>query len=156
MLSPLLMIVFGILTIYNIREQSIRAIPLVLCTRRRRTEGQLARMLCLQVGVHLILVLPFGIIYSMNSFIPSTQTLNIIAIRLIFVTWQQCDYFVSFFLYVLSANEYRQQLIQIFKSVKCSRQEVQYFTPTENVKYHEIRMITVSIQPKSRTNSVCI
>jgi hypothetical protein len=118
-LSPLLMIIFGCLTIYNIHQQSNRLLQLIISIRRRRRESQLARMLFLQVTVHLILVLPFGILYSLNSFIPSTQTPNIIAIRLIFVTLQQCDYFVSFFLYVLSANVYRQQCIRILKSIKC-------------------------------------
>ncbi|CAF1354428.1 unnamed protein product [Rotaria sordida] len=121
-LSPSIMILFGILTVYNIRQKSIRVI---LCIswirqrRRRRTECQLVRMLILQVIVHLILVLPFGIIYSINSIIPSTQTPTIIAIRLIFVSWQQCDHFISFFLYILSASIYRQQLIRLLKSIKC-------------------------------------
>lgn len=118
-LSPLLMILFGVLMIYNIHQQSTRAKLLITSIRRRRTEGQLARMLFLQVIVHIILTLPFGIIYSINSFVPSTVTPNITAIRLVFVTWQQCDYFVSFFLYILSANIYRQQLIRIVKSIKC-------------------------------------
>ena len=117
-LSPLLMIVFGMLTIYNIHQQSNHSVTFILSKRRRRTECQLAQMLFLQITVHLILVLPFGIIYIINSLIPSTQRPNIIAIRLIFVIWQHCDYFVSFFLYVLSANIYRQQLIRILKSIK--------------------------------------
>jgi hypothetical protein len=86
-LAPLLMIIFGLLTISNIREQSNRVMPFTPIIRRRRTEGNLARMLLLQVGVHLIIVLPYGVIYSMNSFVPSTQTSRIIAIRLAFVTW---------------------------------------------------------------------
>jgi hypothetical protein len=85
-LTPLLMIVFGLLTIANIRRQSARARLRIAINRSRRTEGQLTRMLLLQVGVHLILALPFSITYCMNSFIPSTQTPRMIAIRLAFVT----------------------------------------------------------------------
>jgi hypothetical protein len=66
-LTPVLMFIFGVRTIINIRQQSTRAVPLTTCKRGRRSEGQLARMLLLQVGVHLILVLPFGIIYMMNQ-----------------------------------------------------------------------------------------
>ncbi|CAF1515613.1 unnamed protein product, partial [Rotaria sordida] len=79
--------------------------------RGRRTEGQLTRMLIFQIFVHLILVLPFGMTYAMNSFIPSTQTPTVIAIRLVFVIWQQCDYFVSFFLYIFSGYIYRREFL---------------------------------------------
>ncbi|CAF1479628.1 unnamed protein product [Adineta steineri] len=140
-LSPILMISFGILTIYNIHQQSTRIKPLITSTQRRRTEGQLARMLVLQVIVHIILVLPFGILYSINSFIPSTQTPNIIAIRLIFVTWQQCDYFVSFFLYILSANIYREQFIIIVKSIKCVKEQTQYFLQSEKISSDHLHMV---------------
>jgi len=111
------MLIFGLLTIHKIRQQSTRAIPLTGYMRGRRTEGQLARMLILQIVVHLILVLPYGVTYSMNAFDPSTYTPTVIAIRLAFVTWQQCDYFVSFFLYILSGNVYRRELIRILRSV---------------------------------------
>ena len=112
-ISPFLMLLFGILTIHNIHRQSKRFIPLLISIRRRRTESQLARMLFLQITIHLILVLPFGIIYCLQSVLPSTQTSSITAIRLAFVTWQQCDYFVCFFLYILSGNVYREQFIRI-------------------------------------------
>jgi hypothetical protein len=71
--------------------------------RNRRSESQLTRMLLLQVGVHLIYLLPFGIIYIMNSIAPSTRTVIIIALRQASIPWLQCDYFMFFFLYILSA-----------------------------------------------------
>jgi hypothetical protein len=140
-LSPLLMILFGIFTIYNIHEQSNRSLPLLRTIRRRRTEYQLARMLFLQVTIHLILVLPFGILYTINSCIPSTQTPNIIAIRLAFVTWQQCDYFVSFFLYFLSGNVYREEFIRILKSSKCLNTETPDFSNHRIIRHQELRMM---------------
>jgi hypothetical protein len=140
-LSPLLMILFGIFTIYNIHQQSNRSLPLLRTIRRRRTEYQLARMLFLQVTIHLILVLPFGILYTINSCIPSTQTPNIIAIRLAFVTWQQCDYFVSFFLYFLSGNVYREEFIRILKSSKCLNTETPDFSNHRIIRHQELRMM---------------
>ena len=113
-LSPFLMLLFGILTINHIHRQSKRCIPLLVSIHRRRTECQLTRMLFLQVTIHLILVLPFGVIYVIHSLIPSTQTPTSIALRLVFVSWQQCDYFVSFVLYILSGNVYREQFIRLF------------------------------------------
>ncbi|CAF0925108.1 unnamed protein product [Adineta steineri] len=59
-LLPLLMMIFGFMTISNIRQHMNRARLVTASIRRRRTEGQLTRMLCLQVSVHLILALPFG------------------------------------------------------------------------------------------------
>ncbi|CAF0747229.1 unnamed protein product [Adineta steineri] len=58
-LLPLLMMIFGFMTISNIRQHMSRARLVTASIRRRRTEGQLTRMLCLQVSVHLILALPF-------------------------------------------------------------------------------------------------
>ena len=84
-LAPTLMICFGFLTILNIRHQSIRAQIFTRSIRRRRTEGQLARMLVLQISIHLILTLPFGITYSMNALDPSTRTAQILAVRYILV-----------------------------------------------------------------------
>lgn len=148
-LSPILLVVFGTLTIYNIHEQSTRVRPLVPSTRRRRTEGQLARMLFLQVVVHFVLVLPFGVVYSVNSFVPSTQTPQIIALRLIFVTWQQCDYFMSFFLYVLSANIYREELIRIVKALLCADPLPNYLP---RVQYNKIDVNGIGLAVSSVTD----
>ena len=118
-LEPLLLLIFGLLTISNIHRQRTLVIPLPMARRGRRTEGQLTRMLLVQVGVHLIFAVPYGVTYCMNSFDVSTQTSTVTAVRLIFVMWQQCDYFVSFFLYVLSGIVYRKQFIKILKAIKC-------------------------------------
>ncbi|CAF0781536.1 unnamed protein product [Adineta steineri] len=96
--------------------QSARAKLLTVSIRRRRTERQLSRMLLFQIIVHVILILPFGIIYYINILKPSTRTPNVLAIRYISVMWQQCDYFVSFFLYVFSGRVYRQELNNLIRS----------------------------------------
>ncbi|CAF4649576.1 unnamed protein product [Rotaria sp. Silwood1] len=48
-LIPILMIIFGFLTMLHIRPQSIRTKHLISSIHRRRTEEQLARMLIIQV-----------------------------------------------------------------------------------------------------------
>ncbi|CAF2744501.1 unnamed protein product [Rotaria sp. Silwood2] len=116
--APLLMIIFGLLTISNTRRLLTRIGPQLNFGRWRRTERQLTRMLLLQMSIHLVLTLPFGIIYSMNAFDPSTITSNIMTVRNILVIWQQCDYFVSFFLYIFSGSAYRKQLVHMLKSIK--------------------------------------
>ncbi|CAF5226004.1 unnamed protein product, partial [Rotaria magnacalcarata] len=83
--------------------------PEVISGHGRRTESQLTRMLLLQGTVHLVLTVPFGIIYSMNAFDPSTITTHTQAIRYAMLMWQECDYFSSFFLYILSGSAYRKE-----------------------------------------------
>jgi hypothetical protein len=53
-LTPVLMLIFGLLTTNNIRRQSTRAIPFRVSLRGRRTEGQLTRMFIRQVSVPLV------------------------------------------------------------------------------------------------------
>ena len=118
-LAPILMIIFGILTVMNIHQYAfIRTTLQNYSTHGRRTERQLARMLLLQICSHLILTTPFGVLYFMNAFNPATRTPNIIAIRYICVMWTQCDYFLSFFLYILSGSVYRGELCRLLLRIR--------------------------------------
>jgi hypothetical protein len=145
-LSPISMIVLGFLTIYNIRQQSAPTKPLTVSVYRRRTEGQLALMLLLQVGIHLILVIPFGVTFTMNALVPSTRTSTILAVRYILLTWQQCDYFVSFFLHVLSGSIYRQEFIRMLNSIKRYRlQPIRSYINKRQVVMLELPLVTTSM-----------
>ncbi|UJR17615.1 hypothetical protein I4U23_004511 [Adineta vaga] len=118
-LIPIILIIFGILTIINIRQHAVRTVLQNLpTTHGRRTERQLARMLILQLFVHIILTLPFGTIYFINAFDSSSRTSYNIAIRYILLIVQECDYFATFFLYVFSGSIYREQFRQLFKFTK--------------------------------------
>ena len=116
---PFAMTIFGFLTIRNIKNQSQRVASVTANLQRqnrhRRTEGQLARMLIIQVGVYLIFSTPAGIAYTLVTFVTSMNTTFMIQLRIIFSLGQQSIYFLSFFLYMLSSNVYRQELNQIFK-----------------------------------------
>ncbi|CAF1335063.1 unnamed protein product [Adineta ricciae] len=119
MLGPIFILTFGLLTIVNIRKHSIRTgIQNGPTTSTRRTEGQLARMLILQIFVHIILTTPFGVIYCLNVLNTATRTPTIIAIRYICLIWTQCDYFISFFLHILSGKVYREQCCRLFKPLR--------------------------------------
>ncbi|CAF1392717.1 unnamed protein product [Adineta steineri] len=128
---PISMAVFGILTITNIRQQLIRVRPIGGNNQNRRTESQLARMLIIQISVHMIFALPFGIVYLMNIFMPSSRTPFIIGLRLFFVTWQQCNYFVPFFLYTLSSSVYRVKLFRMLKLKHHNNNVTIHFTQTQ-------------------------
>jgi hypothetical protein len=157
-LSPLLMFIFGLLTISSIRQNTTRTVPLTGSMRRRRTEGQLARMLILQVSVHLMLVLPYGIMYCINSFDPLTRTPNAIAIQLAFVIWQQCDYFVSIFLYIFSGSVYRRELVRILTFTKTQTTSSQSPTKKRKDMDREMSLISITtIQPgNGMMNSVSV
>ncbi|CAF1254568.1 unnamed protein product [Adineta ricciae] len=128
MAAPVLMFACGLLTIINIRQHVARTNLRSILSQRRRTEGQLARMLVLQVTVHLIITLPFGIVYLINAFDPSTRTPNVLGIRYILVIWQQCDYFMSFFLYVFSGSVYRREFFRLIRCYsRSNRLEQQQF-----------------------------
>jgi len=68
------MIIFGLLTIYNTNK--ILVLPEV-AIRDRRTEGQLARMLLVQVTTYMILNMPLCIIYLMlvllTGYVPTLE-----------------------------------------------------------------------------------
>ncbi|CAF3934360.1 unnamed protein product [Rotaria sp. Silwood1] len=126
-MAPLLMIIFGLLTISNTGRHLASIGAQINFGLYHRTERYLTRMLLLQISIHLVLTVPFGVIYSMNAFNPSTITPNITAVRNILVMWQQCDYFVSFFLYILSGSVYRKQLVRLLKSIKVLNRRIYPF-----------------------------
>lgn len=119
LVCPLTMAIFGLLTIYNIRSQTTRVAAMISNagrqSLRRRTEGQLARMLIMQVGLYVLFSVPSAVTYTMTTFIPSTNTSFMNAIRSITLVWQQGTYVSTFFLYILSAKIYREELRRVFK-----------------------------------------
>jgi hypothetical protein len=121
---PIWLIIFGCLTIYNIRQSAVRARTERIVVPGRRTEGQLARMLILQIGVYIIFLFPFAVTWCMNSFVPSTLTPTITGIRNILIVWMQCDCFISFFIYVATGKVYREQLIILLKRIRCWNAQV--------------------------------
>ncbi len=118
-LMPIWLIIFGCLTIYNIRQSAVRVRTERIVVPGRRTEGQLARMLILQVAVYIILTFPFAVTLCMNSFVPSTLTPTITGIRNILLMWMQCICFLSFFIYAATGKVYREQLIVLLKRIRC-------------------------------------
>jgi hypothetical protein len=114
-IAPFSMILFGFLTIYH--RTQVRIAP-VRTPLYRRTEGQLSRMLLLQVGTHIILILPFCITFFMLILPLSIQfstnfTFAYVVCKLPFYTTVT----TAFFLYVLSARIYRNELIRLCKKI---------------------------------------
>ena len=118
-IGPFIMAVFGLLTISNIRHQTSRIAPIAMRragqSSQRRSEGQLARMLIIQVGAYIIFSTPSAITYTITTFVPSMNTPVLAGLRTISLMWQQGTYLLTMFLYILTANVYRQEMIKVFR-----------------------------------------
>jgi hypothetical protein len=114
-IPPSFMMFFGLMTIRNTNRP--RIVPVVV-SRYTRTEQQLARMLFLQVGVHILLTLPLCVTYLiavLPNTISTTSTFSFASsITLILIA---CSYGSSFFLYLLSGRVYRKELIQLVHTI---------------------------------------
>ena len=118
--GPSIMALFGFLTISNIRSRVARLAPALEMNssrqrRRRRTEGELTRMLILQLGLYLLFSFPSAITYTMTTFVPSTNTPTITSWRILSLIWQHLSYISSTFLYILSAKVYRDEFLHFIR-----------------------------------------
>lgn len=107
-IPPLLMIIFGLLTIWNTKQFRFL----------RRTEGQLAQIFIIQVFSYLLLNIPLCIMFLMLilplGYISTDEfffAYTVLAYPFNFF------YATTFFLYILTARVYREELIKLFKSV---------------------------------------
>jgi hypothetical protein len=112
-------------------------------------------MLVLQVIVHLILILPFCVTYTMNSWKLFTHTVTVKAICFVFVIWQQCANFFSFFLCLFSGNIYQQQLNRILKSIKCHHTSAQSIVRKKKDIYQELPLIVTIVQKANGMINKC-
>ncbi len=114
-IAPFCMIFFGFLAINNANAFRLNRDR---TSRHRRTERQLSRMLLLQVGAHIILALPFCIGFFIFILpIPLRFTLNFYYIYVICKLPFYLTFSTAFFLYILSARIYRNELIRLFKKI---------------------------------------
>jgi hypothetical protein len=110
-IPPSLMVLFGMLTIYNIKQ--VHVIPAAM-SRHRRTENQLAGMLLLQAGAYIVLTVPSVVTYLMIIFpntIDATSVFYFVTITTELLYY--CSFATSFVLYFISASTYRKELIEL-------------------------------------------
>ena len=112
---PCLMIVFGLLTIYNINKARVEPAAI---SRERRTGNQLIRMLLLQVSIHIILNLPSSVTYLIFV-LPNDikYTPDFLVATIFSILPFHVSYITAFFLYVISAQVYRKELIRLFNRI---------------------------------------
>lgn len=114
-IPPCLMTIFGSLTIYNISRR--RLLPQGEM-RHRRTEGQLIRMLLVQVGTYMVLNVPLCIIYLIlalpTGYVPTIEVYFAYSVTLFPFHF---SFATTFFLYILSAQIYREELIGLISKI---------------------------------------
>ncbi|CAF2121185.1 unnamed protein product [Rotaria magnacalcarata] len=114
-IPPILMAIFGFMTIYNTKQA--RALP-DSTSSFRRTEGQLIRMVLLQVSSHFILCAPFATIYIMG-FLP-VQVFSLSTYYFIYKITAlpyYLTYTTTFALYILSGSIYRNETVRFMRKV---------------------------------------
>ena len=113
---PGLMISFGLLTIRNAqRTRTMR----VAVSRFYRTERQLAQMLFLQVGLHILLTCPSSVTYLIGVLPNSTRTTTLFAfVSTICQLLFNFAYTTAFFSYLLSGRIYRRELKKVIFSLR--------------------------------------
>ena len=110
-IAPFSMVLFGCLTIYNTTQ--LRFIPMRI-SRYRRTERQLSQMLIVQVGVHVLLILPFCVTFFMLILpIQARFTVDFVAAFMIAKLPFYLTVTTAFFLYVLTGTIYRHELLRL-------------------------------------------
>jgi len=108
---PSLMIFFGLMTIRNLHQTNV--VPIAVL-RFNRTEHQLARMLFVQVTVHIFLTLPTSVTYLISALPNTIRTTSTFSFAsTICQLFFHCSYVTSFFLYLLSGHMYRKELFRL-------------------------------------------
>ncbi|CAF1400291.1 unnamed protein product [Adineta steineri] len=113
--APFLMMLFGFLTIYNIYKSNRN---LAVAIRYRPSERQLSRMLIIQVLTQIILNLPFCVVFFALILPPTFQsTIMFYFLYVIFKIPFYMTFITPFFLYILSAQVYRDEFIRLLKKI---------------------------------------
>ena len=113
--APVLMTIFGLLTICNTQKTIDGRI---FASRNRRTEGQLILMLLIQVGSHILLTLPVCVIYALLVLPTGYQATRFLyfAYSVFSHPWH-LSYASAFPLYFLSARIYRKEFLRLMRKL---------------------------------------
>ncbi|CAF2895578.1 unnamed protein product [Rotaria sp. Silwood2] len=109
--APCLMGFFGMLTIFNTKK--MRFLPTVKASYRR-TEGQLIRMLLVQVAAYVVLNMPFCVMYLMILLPTGYQISSSFIFGFLIADFGFIfSYALPIFLFILSARIYREVFLQL-------------------------------------------
>lgn len=151
---PIILAIFDALTINNIRTQTRRVTVVHQVNYSRRTEGQLTRMLIIQVIVYFLFFTSAGITYIIVTFVSSMNTSYYNTIRTLTVVWQQGGFFTTFFLYTLTGKVYRQELRKMFRydQIRAQISQLSVHTAPMNAQTHTMPAVGIEIHHDPKFN----
>jgi hypothetical protein len=125
---PILMLIFGLLTLKNLRRNRRFVLPISNVQNQlkinsiKRRDNQLLAMLLLQVMIIVIFTLPFAIQKLLNTLMPTTNqtSLEKAQSNLLTATLRLISYgshAFGFFFYTLAARIFRMELLQIINRI---------------------------------------
>ena len=126
LIPPLLMTVFGLLTLWNIRTRRQLIQPIVGTITmnaggeqapRRRSDNALRRMLTFQVFAYIICNTMLCVMVIMINIVSQPTLLIVTLLRIAFLPFY-LSYCTSFYIYTLSAQLYRQEIAAIFNQIR--------------------------------------
>ena len=145
-LAPTLIIIFGLRIIYNARLVHQRVLRI---RSYRRTDRQLGLMLLLQVTTQSVLITPISILYLLFFFSsPQALTSQFYFIFLITRHIYQFSYVIPFFLYMLTGQTFRKELIRLFK--RCILQRRIHPLPNR-LLLNRIAVIRIDLLPANKS-----
>ena len=115
-LPPVLMMIFCALTLFFLRQQRRRIMPLNQ-VRVRQRDNQLIKMLVIYVTTNILCILPFTINYFLQVYIyfnPSPFSSSLVQYSIILLS---VTYATSFYVYTLGTPFYRDEFRNLLKDI---------------------------------------
>ncbi|CAF0998784.1 unnamed protein product [Didymodactylos carnosus] len=118
--QPLLMTVFGLLTLRNVqrlrRQINQSVTSSTTSERHHQRDRQIIRLLLVQVLIHVILLVPGSILISYATFIPPSPIISFITGCSIFLIY--LSFIQGFYVNTLSAKTYRSEFYKILSLIE--------------------------------------
>ncbi len=116
LMPPSLMLILCSITLFRLRQQRRRIMP-VNQTRLRQRDYQLLKMLFIYVISNIVCILPFSLTYFLQIYyVRSTSAFSNILVQM-FILLVNMFYGTSFYLYTLSTPFYRDELFNLMKII---------------------------------------
>ncbi|UJR20373.1 hypothetical protein I4U23_023505 [Adineta vaga] len=126
MAPPILMVIFGLLTLWNIRIQRRLIQPINSNNQShgrnnrrlyRRSDNELLRMLIFQVFAYVLCATVLCVMMTIINFVPNPTLLMVTLLRISMLPFF-LSYCTSFYIYTLSGKLYRQEIMNIINQTR--------------------------------------
>ncbi|CAF1502012.1 unnamed protein product [Rotaria sordida] len=111
LLPLIIMVLFGSLAYYNVRNLAYRTVPLV----RRELDKQLTKMVLVQVIYNIFVLTPFVIVALIAFNLPTIDQIS--AVRVLAIDIHNFYFASPFYIYICVSKRFRQQFIHVFCNI---------------------------------------